>query len=971
MLLSGDDNCWPYLIIKMGIEDHSLLLEVRIPMIRTITRKTTVYASAVSMIAAMAIIPAMARPAMADEVCSPETVPDTSGKADYTYKLDTDCTLHIGPTNIPSKSVNLDIVHSIQQHDKVRKIVFEKPEQTSLNENSSYLFSDYPKVESIEGIDKLDVSHVTDFNYAFAGLHLKKPADLSSWDIRKAYHFQAMFLGSNLDGFNGIDNFSFDLEDKPYQQNAKDFRSMFKGTTSDKGIDLSGWKFLNPNESAGLLFDSMFDGARTPRIDVSSFSDLDLNAETNMNASGMFANTNADIEGLDRFSAQSMADADGMFKNAKPTNQIDLSSWDTSKWISAREMFKGSDIDKFSGMDKWNLESFFNSIRMYADLHPSHPVRIQANLPNLSAGQEMFADSDLDMFPDIDRLQLSANPYTHNTSFDGIFKDSTATYLKMSDWKKGRYQIIQAEGMLASPNIKYTTFGNKTVDKRDVPSDFGVYDSSSLFKWNPDTGTSDSINVWDRQDLPKEYSAKKWAVLPIKPECDAQFNGDPDKLPKDCWDDGQSWVSDKTGKEADEELLDNTTKHYQRIFFRVESVPVSFNANGVESAQDMPGMTHFLKTFTSEDDLIPDTTPKDPTGVKVFGSWNTQADGRGKTYHPGDHLGHDINSIGLYAQWRDKAPKVQFDNNGGEGPTPETKPTDDDTKIAVDCTKTPSKDEATFIGWSRTRNDVLEGHDAGEKGKIAVCGYSNRKTVSGLEGRTIDLYATWARNPRAVFNENRPKDMTALLPATKTITSKWTIDDSEPKTYVAPNIDGWYKGYTPDGVWQFDGWVNEDGSPFTGTYLDRDDVTINAKWTRMANGTSGNGDTDDGSDTGNGSGNAGQTNGSTSDHSGSSGNTANQNGSSQPSSSQGTTGSSSVTDVQQHEDSNPGTSSNAGSRNEDGGAAAGTADNGETTVGSIPLARTGASVFGSIVVGVVLMVIGFGVVMTARRHHHG
>ena len=803
-----------------------------------INNKRTIAAVSITAIIAMVLMSFLVKPAMADNgedavFCDPEVVEDTSGKADYVYKLDTDCTLHIGPTNIPSRNEP----SPIQQHDKVRRIVFDDPEKTSLDEYSSYLFYGYPNVRSIEGLDKLDVSHVMQFANTFAGLNLEEPADLSSWNVNAAWNFQSMFQGSNLDGFKGIDKFTFDLSNK-VQWYARDFQLMFKDTTSTKGIDLSGWKFLHPQESNGVIFGSMFDGAKTPKIDVSSFSDLDIGA----GASGMFANTNTDIEGLDRFPTQSVMDTSRMFENAKPTNQVDLSSWNTENLYNAESMFNGSDIDKFIGLDKWDLSSLTNARAMYANLHPSHPVYIQTNLPHLNMGSGMFSGTDIDMFPNIDKMQLSTNGLMPEMMFDGMFENSTATYLSMSKWTNGPGMLIP--GMLASPNIKYTTFGNKTVGS-DYSSDFIINSGPELFSGrSQDPNEFQSVNVWDRTDLPKEYSAKKWTILPIKPECDAQFDGDPDKLPKDCWDDSQSWVSDKTGEEADEELLDNTAKHYQRIFFRAESVPVNFNANGVENAQDMSDMKYFLKTFTSKDDLIPDTTPKDPTGAKVFDSWNDQADGKGKTYHPGDHIGHDLKSIDLYAQWRNKAPKVQFNNNGGEGSTPTVKPTGDDTQIAVDCTDRPSKDGATFIGWSKTKNDVLEGSEAGEKGQIVVCGYSSKKTITGLQGKTIDLYAAWARKPKAVFNENRPKDMTSLLPETKTITGDWYVDDSTPRTYVASNIDGWNKGYTPDGVYRFDGWMNENGSPFTGAYLERSDIIINAKWSKIApadNHNNGNG----------------------------------------------------------------------------------------------------------------------------------
>ena len=1166
----------------------------------------------ITAVVAMSIMAFLVKPVLADEkvvaVCDPETVVAPEGSsAAYTYKLDPDCTLHVGPVSLPRiDKFNLgDNAYPIKQHDKVKHIIFDDPTHTVLNKDSRYLFDSYSNVESIKGIEELDTSKVWGFDSMFAGLHqLKVPVDLSNFNMQSATSMALMFAGDNLDMFIGVDKFTFDFN-LMNENSATNFSSMFENTTSEKGIDLSGWNFLNTNSYKNRFIDlpSMFESANTPKIDVSGLAPINIR-----NASGMFANTNAEVVGLDKLRTKNMETAGGlfenggMFENAKPTNHIDLSSWDTVNLEIADRMFMGSDIDKFSGMDSWNLQSLQQSGEMYANLNPTQQVKIQPNMPSLFNGAEMFSGSNLDMFPDIENLQLELEPDFRRQSVENMFENAKGTYVNISKWENNNGFSIK--GLLASPHIGFATFGDKRIGY-----DFHI----DVLNYNLIFEDSNNVNVWDRPDLPSAYSTKKWATLPIKQECEVKFDGNPDDLPADCWDDKRSWVSSTTGIEADKDLF--YREKYHRIFFRVESIPVSFHSNGVENAHNIPHyLDHFDRLYTKTDDLIPNNVPEDPSGVRTFLSWNTQADGKGKTYHPGDHAGHDIQSLDLYAQWKvnnrtirfidpsneadnlpnestviygsdytipdqiptrtgysfdgwstekdgqaeyqpsnvlritdnmtlyaqwkinnysirfidlsneskdlpdeatisygsdykipdqsptrtgygfvgwatekdgpvkyrprdvikitsdtnlyaqwkvnnysirfidpskesenlpDKAivdygseytipsqvptrkghtfegwatekdgpvkyqpgavlkvtsdmnlhaqwktnnysikfidmskeddnipddttapygsdytipnqiprryghtfigwateddgqakyqpgdvlrvtsnmefyaqwkanrysirfvdtsneaknlpdentaifgnnytipdkvptrtgydfagwatkkddqakyqpgdsfivvedatlyatwsktaPVVKFNNNGGEGIAPTTKPVENDnTKIEVDCTDRPSKNGATFIGWSRTKNDVLEGSEAGEKGRIAVCGYSGKKTLTGLQGRTIDLYATWARNPKAVFNENRPKDMTALLPETKTITGEWYVDDSTPRTYVAPNIDGWYKGYTPDGVYQFDGWVNEDGSPFTGAYLERNDLIINAKWSRI------------------------------------------------------------------------------------------------------------------------------------------
>ena len=832
-----------------------------------ITRKATVYVSAVSMIAAISIIPVMAKPAMAEDACSPETIAPVDGShAAYMYKVDTDCTLHIGPVQLPD-------YRPIQQF--VKRIVFDDPKNTKLPEYSYAFFSTYGNLESIDGINDLDVSNVRSFDSMFKGMDPKNVIDISSWDTSGAESVQSMFAESNLDKFKGIENFKFNGN-----PSVLNFQSMFYNARSENGIHLSNWSIGKTTEINAA---NMFDNTDTNVIDIGGFANAPIT-----DTSYMFNNVHAKLENVDNMNTSQLEIAPAMFRLTRPTNDIDLSKWKTSSLAMTDSMFLGSDISKFKGMDHWSTDLTRHRIyndEMYAELNPSQPVRL--SIPMLT-NYKIFNRTNIDNFPDVTYMHIP-----DGQNLNTLFTGSISKYLDMSKWTL-ESKNIQNKGMLASLDLDYLRF-NPNMD----------YDPETFV--DMDLMTNTKTNVWDY--LHTDESTKKWASLPIKKGCADQFNGDPKALPSECWDNSRYWISSSTGANADQEMLNKAKAEPDRIFLRAKIIPLSFNANGVENATNMPDIKYILWPSSADNDRIPNTVPKDPSNTKVFDSWNTSADGSGTVYHPGDYAGHDIQSLDLYAQWKDnnrsikfidpsnegenlptstsivngndykipdqtptrkgynfdgwavmnggeakyrpgdsinvtsdlelyavwskKAPSVVFDNNGGNGSAPEVKPSDDDEQVLIDCNHTPSLDGATFIGWSKTKNDVLEGPEAGEKGKIAVCGYSGKKTLTGLQGRTIDLYAAWARNPKAVFNENRPKDMTALLPETKTITGEWYFDDSTPKTYVAPNIEGWYKGYTPDGVYQFDGWVNEDDSPFTGTYLERNDVTINAKWSKI------------------------------------------------------------------------------------------------------------------------------------------
>lgn len=858
-------------------------------------------------------------------------------------------------------------------------VMFTDPVHTVFGGNANKAFSNMRLVNS-ENLDikDVDMSHVRTMEGMFANTSMDAPLDLdgNGWhDTANLTDMSSMFERFRTSGLNGVNRMK--------TSNVTDLSGMFQeANLGDSVLDVSGMdtsKVVNMN---GIFF-------RINAKDIIGFENWNIASVKQLKniLSPIFKfNRTIDLTGWDVSNVTEFYDtfeglqADGLnlsgwklsklissnhFATAARIGEVNLTDWEIGtpcaderqcNPISINEMFSNAFIGNVVGLNTWKMNK---------------PTNLDVNLTSSKTNEFDFSGFDVRNISfitelvaqcprNVQSLNLSNIDFTGkdavfvNRFLTGVFSPCNNTVSKVN-MAGTRLDGSSAEHTFQLPYSMNELILGKDVHLNDQSMEnVGLnQDGSYTGRWvEVNSGLNDTEHLWESQSMSPADSAK--------------------------------------------ELAARSREGHAGTYVRQRKVTITYdrNVNDPGSITGIPDHTQAGWPDLGEGAILPKNVNRD--GYRLVG-WNTAKNGSGHSYQPGERI-RPQNSMTLYAQWAVRTKTaIRFNANGGD---PDTKPEDIETgtrsSIAIPCGTVPTMPGSTFIGWSRTKSPILEGANAGKNGKVEACGYSKNTSIAMQDDESIDLYAVWARNPKAVFNENRPKDMTALLPETKTITGDWYMSGLTPRTHIGSDLFGWYKGYSPDGVYQFDGWTNEDRTPFTGANLDRDDVTINAKWTRIANDTSGNGDTDDNSsDPGNGSNhsgsnnsgnsNAGQTNGNPSDHSDSSGNTANQNGSGQPSSSSGTTtDNDSEANNQQTFGSSPNSSgsapstgsSNADSNNEskepsNDEATTGTANNEDPTVRSVPLAKTGASVIGSIAMGVVLMVIGFGAVMTARRHHHG
>lgn len=190
-------------------------------------------------------------------------------------------------------------------------------------ENSAYLFAGFDVLESIEGLEYLDTSQVTDMSYMFSYCSNLTSLNLSNFDTSSVINMNDMF--SNCFNLTELDVSGFDTS------NVTDMSSMFYFCFNLKTLNLK-----NFNTSKVENMNSMFYHCENiTNLDLSSFNTSNV---TDMD--WMFSNCSSLIDiDLSSFDTSNVISMYQMFGSCSSLTTLDLSSFDTSKVLSIQLMF--------------------------------------------------------------------------------------------------------------------------------------------------------------------------------------------------------------------------------------------------------------------------------------------------------------------------------------------------------------------------------------------------------------------------------------------------------------------------------------------------------------------------------------------------------------------------------------------------------------------------------------------------------
>ena len=227
------------------------------------------------------------------------------------------------------------------------------------NQNSRGLFSNLIKLKTIQGLENLDTSQVTDMSRMFYNCYVLTNMDVSNFDTSQVINMSSMFEMCN--NLTNLDLSNFDTS------RVTDMSNMFSWT------DLNNLDVSNFDTSQVTNMSGMFSVNRFTNLDLSNF---DTSRVTDM--SSMFSWTDLNNLDLSNFDTSQVTDMSWMFSFCSSLTNLDLSNFDTSRVTTMFNMFEycrnlvSLDLSHWDTSQVTNMSGMFGQCEHLSSLDVSH-----------------------------------------------------------------------------------------------------------------------------------------------------------------------------------------------------------------------------------------------------------------------------------------------------------------------------------------------------------------------------------------------------------------------------------------------------------------------------------------------------------------------------------------------------------------------------------------------------------------------
>jgi len=226
--------------------------------------------------------------------------------------------------------------------------------------------------DSIQNLDKWDVSNVTTMEHLFTGKENINP-DLSNWNTAKVTNMKAMF--SNCNSFNA-DISGWDVS------RVKDMHSMF-ATAKTFNQDISGWAVDSVTDMSGMFYNAEAFNQNLGNWNVSNVTTMEQ----------MFEKTEVfNSDSLNNWDVSEVTTMKNMFYEAKAFNQ-DIGDWDVSKVTTMEGMFRKATVFTGDSIGKWAVDSVTDMKDMFNGAAAFNGNIGSWNVDSVTAMDRMFKDA--------------------------------------------------------------------------------------------------------------------------------------------------------------------------------------------------------------------------------------------------------------------------------------------------------------------------------------------------------------------------------------------------------------------------------------------------------------------------------------------------------------------------------------------------------------------------------------------------
>ncbi len=208
--------------------------------------------------------------------------------------------------------------------NSVQKVVFDASFADARPTTCYDWFYGFNNLTSVEGLEYLNTSEVTNMGSMFSNCYALTSLDLSKFDTKNVNYMYDMFFGCS--SLTSLDLSNFNTE------NVKNMSSMFYGCSALTSLDLSKFDTKNVT-NMGSMFSSC---SALTSLDLSNF-----NTENVTNMGTMFAFCYALTSlNLSKFNTENVTNMYYMFGNCSALTSLNLSNFNTQKVTDMRYMFR-------------------------------------------------------------------------------------------------------------------------------------------------------------------------------------------------------------------------------------------------------------------------------------------------------------------------------------------------------------------------------------------------------------------------------------------------------------------------------------------------------------------------------------------------------------------------------------------------------------------------------------------------------